>query len=62
MNLETVEKKLREAESCLTQMREQETRAFGDKEPFDFHLSAFLNAGRTVDYRLRHEHSATYKP
>jgi hypothetical protein len=62
MNLETVEKKLREAETCLTQMREQEGRAFGDKEPFDFHLSAFLNAGRTVDYRLRHEHGPTYKP
>jgi hypothetical protein len=26
-------------------MREQERRAFGDKEPFDFYLSAFLNAG-----------------
>ena len=61
MNLETVEKKLREAESFLAQMREQEARAFGDKEPFDFQLSAFLNAGRTVDYRLCHEHEATYK-
>jgi hypothetical protein len=62
MYLESVEKKLREAESCLTEMREQEARAFGDKERFDFQLSAFLNAGRTVDYRLRHEHGATYKP
>jgi hypothetical protein len=26
------------------------------------YLSAFLNAGRTVDYRLRHEHGAAYKP
>jgi hypothetical protein len=38
--------------------RYQEQRAFGDKEPFDFYLSAFLNAARTVDYRLRHEQPA----
>jgi hypothetical protein len=61
-NIESVEKKLREAESCLAKMRDQEGRAFGDKEPFDYALSAFLNAARTVDYRLRHEHGATYKP
>jgi hypothetical protein len=40
-------------------MIEQEAMAFNDKEPFEFYLSAFLNAGRTVDYRLRHE-EATY--
>jgi hypothetical protein len=62
MNIESVEKKLREAESCLANMRDQEGRAFGDKEPFDYALSAFLNAARTVDYRLHHEHGATYKP
>jgi hypothetical protein len=39
-------------------MIEQENLAFGDKEPFDFYLSAFLGAGRTVDYRLRHEQPA----
>jgi hypothetical protein len=39
-----VDKKLREARFFLDQMREQERRAFGDKEPFDFYLSAFLNA------------------
>ena len=39
-------------------MHEQERKAFGDKEPFDFYLSAFLNAARTVDYRLRHEQAA----
>ena len=54
MNIESVEKKLREANSCLAKMRDQESRAFGDKEPFDFALSAFLNAARTVDYRLCH--------
>jgi hypothetical protein len=43
----------------LDKMIEQEAMAFNDKEPFEFYLSAFLNAGRTVDYRLRHE-EATY--
>jgi hypothetical protein len=62
MDLGTVEKKLREAEFFLAQMHKHEARAFGDKEPFDFYLSAFLNAARTVDYRLRHYHGATYKP
>jgi hypothetical protein len=62
MNIESAEKKLREADWFLTKMREQEVRASGDNEPFDFCLSAFLNAARTVDYRLRHEHGAAYKP
>jgi hypothetical protein len=61
MNLESVEKKLREAEFFLVQMNEQEARSFGDKEPFDFQLSAFLNAGRTVGYRLCHQHGSAYK-
>jgi hypothetical protein len=38
----------------------QEQIAFGDKEQFDRLLSAFLNAARTVDYRLRYECKATY--
>jgi hypothetical protein len=50
-----VEKKLREAQFFLEKMREREGMAFGDPEVFDFLLSAFLNAVRTVDYRLRHE-------
>jgi hypothetical protein len=62
MDTKNVEKKLREAEFFLNKMREQERRAFGDREPFDFYLSAFLNAGRVVDYRLRHEQRATYEP
>jgi len=41
---ENIEKKLREARFHLDEMRKQERRAFGDKEPFDFELSAFLNA------------------
>lgn len=60
MNIEKVEKKLREALFFLEQMSEQEGRAVGDREPFDFYLSAFLSACRTVDYRLRHEQSAVY--
>jgi hypothetical protein len=56
--MNNVEKKLREAGFFLDKMREQERRAFGDKEPFDFYLSAFLNACRTIDYRMRHEQAA----
>jgi hypothetical protein len=56
--MENAEKKLREARFFLNKMEERERMAFDDKEPFDFYLSAFLNAGRTVDYRLRQ--TATY--
>ena len=55
MDLSAAEKKLREARFFLDRMREQELRAFGDKEPFDFYLSAFLNGARTVQYRMVHE-------
>jgi hypothetical protein len=60
MNIAKVEKKLREAQFFLGKMVEQERKAFGDKEPFDFYLSALLSAGRTVDYRLRHEQAKIY--
>ena len=60
MNIDSIEKKLREAQFFLQRMTEQEQRAFGDREPFDFFLSAFLSAVRTVDCRLRHEHGSTY--
>jgi hypothetical protein len=59
MNLETVQKKIRECHSFLDDMRKQERRAFGERK-YDFCLSAFLSAARSVDYRLRHEHPATY--
>jgi hypothetical protein len=62
MDFEMVEKKLREARSFLDKMIDRESTAFCDKEQFDFSLSAFLSAARTVDYRLRHEHKATYEP
>jgi hypothetical protein len=45
MKVEKAEKKLRETKFFLDKMRDQECRAFGDKEPYDFYLSAFLNAG-----------------
>jgi hypothetical protein len=48
LNIQNVEKKLREAKFFLNKMREYERGAFQDPEPFDFYLSAFLNAGMTV--------------
>jgi hypothetical protein len=60
MGFETVRTKLQEARSFLNLMRDQEQRAFGDRSQFDNNLSAFLSAGRSVDYRLKHEYKATY--
>lgn len=60
MGLEKIEKKLREVQFFLDKMKDQESRAFGDREPFDFYLSACLGAARSVDYRLRHEQPTTY--
>src|SRR5258707_431645 len=61
MDLPNVDKKLREARFFLSKMADQERLAFGDKEPFDFFLSAFLSAGRSVDYRLIHEQGMLYR-
>jgi hypothetical protein len=58
--MHSIDKKLREAQFFLDKMRDQEQRAFGDKEPFDHYLSAFLNAARGVDYRLGPEYPTTY--
>ena len=55
-----VRKKLREARLFLGKMAERADMAFGEHEEFNFYLSAFLSAGRSVDYRLRHEQGATY--
>jgi hypothetical protein len=62
VDLSRVHKKIGEAQFFLAKMAERERRAFGDHVQFDYYLSAFLNAGRTVDYRLRHEQGAIYKP
>jgi hypothetical protein len=55
-----IDKKLREARFFLRKMGERAQIAFGEHEEFDFYLSAFLSAGRSVDYRLRHEQGAAY--
>jgi hypothetical protein len=60
MDLAQVHKKIEEAHFFLGKLTEQEPRIIGDKEPFDYYLSAFLNAARTVDYRLRDQQRATY--
>jgi hypothetical protein len=60
MDLARIEKKLREAGFFLNQMRDRESNAYGDKEPFDFYLSACLGAARSVHYRLRHERRNRY--
>jgi hypothetical protein len=62
LDLSSVHKKIAEADFFLGKMREQEQRFVGDREPFDYYLSAFLSAARTVDYRLRHEQGAIYRP
>jgi hypothetical protein len=62
VDLSRVRKKLEEAGFFLGKMSEQEQRLTGQRVPFDYYLSAFLSAGRTVDYRLCHEHKAIYKP
>ena len=55
-----IRKKLQEARFFLGKMAERAEMAFGEHQESDFYLSAFLNAGRSVDYRLRHEQGATY--
>jgi hypothetical protein len=60
VDLSRVHKKLGEADYFLQLLTKQEQRFVGDKEPFDFLLSAFLSAARSVDYRLRHENATVY--
>jgi hypothetical protein len=62
MDLTRVHKKIAEAHFFLGKLTKQEPRLLGDKEPFDYYLSAFLNAARTVDYQLHREQAAIYKP
>jgi hypothetical protein len=59
--MDTVRKKLRETRFYLRQLSEQCQLAFSEPEAFDFYLSAFLCAARTVDYRLRHRYQAKYR-
>jgi hypothetical protein len=60
MNIDKSEKKLREVEFFLRKMTDQEGLAFGDKEPFDFYLSAFLSAADSVVDRLMREQPLTF--
>jgi hypothetical protein len=55
MDLERGAKKLREAGFFLDKMVAQESLAFGDKEPFDFYLSAFLGAGMALRETFHYE-------
>ena len=48
MDLTRVYKKLAEAQFFLGKLTEQERKMIGDMEPFDYYLSAFLNAGMSV--------------
>jgi hypothetical protein len=52
-------KKIEEALFLLDKLIEQEPRIIGDKQPFDYYLSAFLSAARTVDWRLQREQGTT---
>jgi hypothetical protein len=61
LDLVRVHKKIAEAQFFLMLMCREERRSIGNKDPFDYYLSAFLSAARTVDYRLRHEQAATYR-
>ena len=56
-----IDKKLREARFFLGMMAERAERASGEHEQFDFCLSAFLSAARSVHYRLCHEQGQAYK-
>jgi hypothetical protein len=56
MNLDRAKKKLQEAAFFLRKMNEEEHAEFGsDTEPFDFYLSAFLNAAQTFRWEFRVE-------
>jgi hypothetical protein len=64
MDLTRVHKKIGEAYFFLHHMAHQEGQEIRDNNLpsvyYDDYLSAFLNAARTIDYRLRHEQKAVY--
>jgi hypothetical protein len=55
MDYHGVEKKIREARFLLSKMAHQESLAFSEREIFDFYMSAFLSAGRSITWRLEHQ-------
>jgi hypothetical protein len=58
--MDRIRNKLREATFFLGNLAERSRLAFGDREEFDFYISAFLSAARSLDYRFRHEEGPTY--
>jgi len=48
MDIARLHKKIAEADFFLRKMIEQEPRIIGDKDPFDYYLSAFLSAAMSV--------------
>ena len=61
MTIDLTKKKLREAKFFL-QLLEQASQAFvlNDPESFEFYLSAFLSAARSVTFVLQHEEKEKY--
>ncbi len=53
-------KKIREARFFLARLREAKGSVRLDKEDFDFYLSAFLSAGRSVTFALQAEQKGPY--
>jgi hypothetical protein len=58
--MDGVKRKFREATFFFCKLVERSHLEFGDREEFDFYLSAFLSAARSLDYRLRHEQNPAY--
>src|SRR5215831_2871756 len=57
-----IDKKLREARYFLGELRGRENRAFGDREPYDFLLSAFLSAGMSVRELIQRAQNRSQNP
>jgi hypothetical protein len=57
-----VERKLREAQFFLREVRAAADRDGGDPEVFDFYLSAFLSAAKSVEMLLKDGWEKTYGP
>jgi hypothetical protein len=62
MDLSRIHKKMSETEFFLGKMVAVERGKLREPNSFDYYLSAFLSAGKTVDNRLCHEHTDKYKP
>ena len=54
------QKKLRETRFFFSRLRKKGEAFVGDPEEFEFYLSAFLSAGRSVTFALQAEEKARY--